>query len=202
MTLAFDHLAVMAETLEEGVAFVEETLGVSPTGGGQHPNMGTWNKVMRLGPGEYLEIITVDPGAEAPPHPRWFNLDHFSGPPRLASWICRSTDLEADLAQAVPEVGQGVPLSRGDLSWVIALSGDGKMPFDGAHPGFIEWKGPHPADRMADLGLRLTGLSITHPDPALAEVLKLSDPRVEILTGDAISLSATIETPQGVRRLG
>ena len=44
--LALDHLAVVAKTVEEGAAFVEAVLGVQPTRGGRHPEMGTHNQLM------------------------------------------------------------------------------------------------------------------------------------------------------------
>ena len=95
-----DHLAVVAETLEAGVAHVEAALGVSMQPGGQHGFMGTHNRLMGLGPGFYLEVIAIDPAAARPPYPRWFNLDNFKGPPRLASWVCRTDDMDA--AQRLP----------------------------------------------------------------------------------------------------
>ncbi len=69
MSSEIDHLVVGAQTLEQGVAWCEATLGVTPGPGGRHPLMGTHNRLLRIGapqfPRAYLEIIAVDP--EAPP---------------------------------------------------------------------------------------------------------------------------------------
>ena len=62
MALAeLDHLVVSAATLAEGVAYVEEALGVAMAGGGEHAHMGTHNRLLSLGPSDYLEVIAVDP---------------------------------------------------------------------------------------------------------------------------------------------
>jgi hypothetical protein len=65
--LSFDHLAIGAETLDEGVEAVEAALGVPLAPGGGHPAMGTHNRLLSLGPGEYLEVIAIDPDAPARP---------------------------------------------------------------------------------------------------------------------------------------
>ena len=93
-----DHLAVSAEGLAEGVQHIERLLGVPMAGGGQHGAMGTHNRLLSLGD-LYLEVIAVDPDAPAPGRPRWFDLDRFSGPPRLTNWIVATDRLDADLAK-------------------------------------------------------------------------------------------------------
>ena len=110
--LTLDHIAISAATLAEGVAHVEAALGVTLAGGGQHPNMATHNRLLGLGD-LYLEVIAVDPAAARPPHPRWFDLDNFSGPPRLTNWVARSDDLTTDLNHAPAGTGTPLALSRG-----------------------------------------------------------------------------------------
>ena len=43
-----DHLVIMANTLNEGVAWCEATLGVTPGPGGEHPLMSTHNRLLRI----------------------------------------------------------------------------------------------------------------------------------------------------------
>ena len=57
---AIDHLVIAAETLAEGVAWVEDRLGIACSGGGAHPAMGTHNRLIRLGD-LYLEVIAIEP---------------------------------------------------------------------------------------------------------------------------------------------
>ena len=203
--LRFDHLAVSALTLAEGVAVVEDALGVPLAGGGQHPHMSTHNRLLSLGD-LYLEVIAKDPGAPAPAWPRWFDLDHFTGPPRLTNWIAACDDLDAEVAASPAGTGTPVALSRGDLRWRMAVPADGRLPYDGCFPALISWQGAlHPAAQLPDQGVRLTHLYITHPDAAaLNDHLKnrFSDPRIVFDAGPRKSMRATFSTPHGLRVLG
>jgi hypothetical protein len=200
--LRFDHVAVSAKTLAEGVEMVEAALGMPLAGGGKHPHMATHNRLIGMGD-LYLEVIAIDPEPAAPVWPRWFDLDRFSGPPRITNWVAGSDDLEADL-RACPQ-GTGVPvaLQRGDFRWKMAVPPDGKLPFMGAFPALIQWTGPlHPAQVLPDQGLRLTHLEIALPDAlGLQAVLSplFQDPRVHVTTGAVLAMRATFTTPHGQR---
>lgn len=203
--LTLDHLAISARTLDEGTAAVEAALGVPLAPGGQHPHMATHNRLLSLGPDLYLEVIAADPAQPRPAWPRWFDLDRFTGPPRLTNWICRCDDLDAALSVAPPGTGTPVALARGDFRWRMAVPDTGILPFDNTFPALIEWQGTaHPAPRLPDLGLRLIGLEITHPDAdGLRRALagRLTDPRLTITAGPP-ALRARLSTPHGERQLG
>jgi hypothetical protein len=201
LTLIFDHIAVAALTLADGVAAVEQALGVKLAGGGQHPHMATHNRLLALGD-LYLEVIAIDPAAPAPPWPRWFDLDHFSGRPALTNWVARTDDLAAALSQSPPGTGTPVALSRGVYQWQMAVPADGKLPFDGAFPALIQWLPPHhPTQALPESHIRLVSLDITHPQAeALAQSLTdLTDPRIHITQGAAKSLHASFSTAHGPR---
>lgn len=201
--LTLDHLAICCTTLAEGAAAVEAALGLPLAPGGQHPHMATHNRLLSLGPDFYLEVIAADPSQPRPAWPRWFDLDRFEGPPRLTNWICRTDDLDAELAHAPKGTGTPVALQRGDFRWRMAVPASGILPFDNRFPALIQWEGSaHPAPRLPDHGARLISLHITHPQPdALRSALsRLTDPRVTVAQGEA-ALSATIATPQGERHL-
>jgi hypothetical protein len=202
--LRIDHLAVVAERLEDGVAAVEALFGVPMAGGGKHPLMGTHNRLLSLGD-LYLEVIAADPDAPHPGRPRWFDMDRFRGPPRLTNWIAACDDLAAAVALGPDGIGEPLSLSRGDFRWQMAVPPDGRLPFDGAFPALIRWEGTaHPAPALPDHGLRLTRLEIGHPDaPGLTAALagRLDDARVTIVPDDRVTLRATIDTPSGSRVL-
>jgi hypothetical protein len=204
MPWRIDHLAVSAALLDEGTAAVEAALGVRLSPGGQHALMSTHNRL--LGGGDlYLEVIAIDPGAPAPPHPRWFRLDRFAGPPRLTNWIAAVDDLDAALAGAPPGAGRATDLARGDLRWRMGVPGDGCLPFDDAHPALIQWLGGmHPAARLPDVGVRLRRLVVAHPQAArLQEALagRLEDARLVIEAGAVKAMRAEFDTPGGARVL-
>lgn len=198
MKAAFDHLAVSAATLDHGAHVVEAALGTCLEPGGRHPLMGTHNRLLSLGPGEYLEVIAIDPEAPAPDRPRWFRLDAFAGPPRVTNWILRTDDLDAALAAAPPGAGRPIALERGCYSWRMGVPEDGCLPFDDAYPALIEWQGGHhPAAALPDRGCRLKRLEIAHPKAEiLRKLVPLGDPRIAIVAGPK-AIRAEIATPHG-----
>jgi hypothetical protein len=204
MTLALDHIAVSATTLQAGTDWVEQALGISLSPGGQHPHMGTHNRLLQLGD-VYLEVIAIDPDAARPAWPRWFSLDTFQGPPRITNWICRTDDLDAALAAAPAGTGTATDLQRGDYRWRFGIPRTGRLPFDDSFPALIEWQGDlHPARTLPDLGVRLLRLELTHPlagDLAAALQGQPADPRVAIVTGPYRSFRASFSTPNGLRVL-
>lgn len=203
MTMQIDHLAMSCADLAQGVAHVEAVLGVTLSPGGQHARYGTHNRLLGLGEGEYLEVIAPEPGVEVA-GPRWFGLDH-AGAPRLGNWIVRVQDLAATLAAAPFDAGTPVALTRGDLTWQIAVPQDGSLPMQGAFPTLIEWgPGPHPSTRLPDSGLRLTAFEVHHPDAsALGSYLasELADTRITFLEASVPRLRACFSTPVGLRWL-
>ena len=198
MSWQLDHLAVAATSLDEGVEWVADRLGVRPGPGGRHPAMGTHNRLMSLGPGLYLEVIAVDPEAAPPGRARWFDLDRFTGPPRLANWIVRVPDLDAALAAAPEGSGTPLQLQRGDYRWRMAVPADGILPFDNCAPALIEWQSANPADALPPSQVRLRTLEVSHPAPLAKHLPAI--PGVTYATG-APGLRAILDTPQGERTL-
>ncbi len=205
MTARFDHIAIAAEDLDDGAAAVEAALGVPLQPGGQHALMGTHNRLLSLGPGEYLEVIAINPDAPAPDRPRWFDLDGFAGRARPNTWIANCDDLQAALAAAPEGSGRPIDFERADLRWRMAVPDDGCLPFDSAFPALIEWQGgASAADRQTDVGCRLERLVLIHPQPgALQAALKplIDDPRITVEHGAQKAMRAVIRTPHGLREL-
>ncbi|GGH46441.1 VOC family protein [Frigidibacter albus] len=200
--LELDHLAVTAPSLEEGVAAIESALGVALAPGGRHAHMGTWNRLLSLGPGLYLEVIAPDPAAPRPAWPRWFGLDTRASV-RLTNWVARTGDLEAALATAPAGAGAAVDLDRADLRWRMGIPASGLLPYDDCFPALIQWQsGGHPSERLPDAGCRLRRLVIGHPQAAeMSGLLALADPRLVLVVDGTVGLTAEIETPSGVKVL-
>ena len=140
--LALDHLVVSARTLEEGVQYVADTLGVAPAGGGAHPLMRTHNRLLNLWGGAYLEVIAADPHApstQAGTRGRLFALDdpatraRLESGPYLSHWVARvepPKSLERWRAQYPDRIAELVPkpwLDRAGLTtavkWAARLGG-------------------------------------------------------------------------------
>ena len=206
-----DHLVVAAYTLDQGSAYVQDCLGVPMSGGGKHAAMGTHNRVLKLGPGQYLEVIAIDPEGPQPDFPRWFNLDdpgfqaRLKIRPRLITWVVRSENVDV-LAGAI--FGQRVcvrPMQRDGLRWQFAFTDDGSLPGGGLIPHLIQWDGLiHPTEKMKDAECRLLSLDGTHIDPASVKRVISTMGLDDLITFHAVSkqrppgLSARIKTPAGV----
>ena len=169
-----DHLVIGALSLEEGVAYVREKLGVDIPPGGSHSALATHNHLMTIGEDVFLEVIAPNDAAGKTtgrlPQPRWYGLDdpyvkaslHRS--PALLAWVVNTETID-DLAAACSwPLGNIVDVTRGELSWRFALPFDGALPAGGMLPYAIEWgTTEHPAGNMADCGISLEKLEISHP---------------------------------------
>lgn len=197
--LKFDHIALVAETLEEGRAYAEEALGVPMQPGGKHAHFGTHNVLLGLGPELYFEVIAKDPDAPATGRPTWFGLDHFKGQPKLGNWICTADDYAEVIAQAPDEVGQPIALARDDITWHLTVPEDGSLPFGGAYPTLLQWGAgvtPPPA-KLPDQGVRLLKWTVSHPDAErIRDIVPIADDRVEWNTGP-MGFEAEFDTPNG-----
>lgn len=223
MTAQVDHLVVLAAHLDEGVAWCEATLGLTPGPGGRHGLFGTHNRLLPLRtantPHAYLEIIAVDPAAtpeRLPPSRRWFDLDDpvmqqtlADQGPRLAHWVARVPDIvaaRAALASLGLDPGPAVAASRetpsGRLSWRLTVRDDGRRLLDGCLPTLIQWDGAHPTVGMTDAGLSLQDWRLQHPQAdRLREALEaIGMAHVPVNKGPA-GLEALIGTPTATRRL-
>jgi len=202
-----DHIVITSPTLEAGAELVEHVLGVRPQPGGNHPQMGTHNLLLRLGDSVYLEVISPDPAAAKPNRPYWFALDEMKSdtPARLRTWVVRSEDVYATEKNCSEPLGEIKSMSRGDLNWLITIPPDGTITLHGGAPALIQWQvESHPASRLIDHGFSLSKLQIFHPDPErLSNLLSSINLKgnIEVLHGEATRLIAQIETPDGIREL-
>ena len=191
-----DHVVIRAATLETGAAYVEDALGITVAGGGAHAAMGTHNLLAGVGV-PYLEVISIDPDADAPARPRWFELDEDPSRTGLAAWVVRVPSLPD-----APETGPALALARGDLSWQITVRDDGRVPFDGAGPLVISWDSTPPTPPPS--AARLISLVAIHPEPerlrGFLDGIDLAAP-VSVQAGASPRLLAAFDSPLGPRIL-
>ncbi len=213
MNTRIDHLVVGAASLAQGVAWCEEVLGVTPGPGGQHPLMGTHNRLLKIATPSfeevYLEIIAIDPAAATPQRVRWFGLDEperrasLAQGPRLIHVVARSPQLDMHrfgLIQIGLQPGDPVKAGRdtpqGPLAWQILVRDDGRVLCGGALPTLIQWDGRHPTQAMPDSGVTLSALTLRGVPARARDVLRLQGVAVQETPAEP-ALTAVLQTPRG-----
>jgi len=230
MKTQIDHLVVMAASLEQGVQWCEDTLGITPGPGGEHEKYGTHNRLFKIAtpqfPLAYFEIIAINPAAVIPKRaqvPRWFDMDDaalqkaVAQGPRLVHFVSSTEDVKAArhlLRTQGIERGQVVHASRksskGTLNWQITVREDGERLFNGCLPTLIQWGKPeateplrlHPRNSLPRSGVTLQSLTVSHPSGAKLQAAfeAIGLSDIAIETGPA-NLVASLQTPKGLVQL-
>lgn len=202
-----DHIVIVALTLDIGVKYIYDNLGVMPQKGGEHDRMGTHNYLLKLGNSIYLEVIAVNPDSPKPGRPRWFALDKpgMDAKPKLLTWIVRTEDIKTAKQNSLIEFGNIENMNRADINWLITVPSDGSLPCDGVAPSLIQWQSIiHPAAKLPDLGYSLLRLEGCHQKAeAINTTLRSIDFEGSFSIKQSVkpSLVAYIQTPTGVCRL-
>ena len=223
MTAHVDHLVIAASRLDEGVAWCEHTLGITPGPGGEHPLMGTHNRLFSIAsphyPNAYFEVIAINTGAACAintPSRRWFDLENEDlqlslkqNGPQLVHFVA-STPRALPAMKALASLGidRGPLLAasrmtpQGSLSWQITVRTDGQRLMHGTLPTLIEWGDVHPTHHMAASGVTLQSLtaSLLDADGLRAAYTAIDLQSVSVLKGQP-NLIATLQTPRGLVRL-
>ena len=230
MKTQIDHLVVMAASLDEGVQWCEDTLGITPGPGGEHEKYGTHNRLFKIAspqfPLAYFEIIAINPAAVIPKRsqvPRWFDMDDaalqkaVAQGPQLIHFVSSTDDVKAArhvLRTQSMERGQVVHASRksskGMLHWQITVREDGERLFNGCLPTLIQWGKPdaaeplrmHPRNSLPRSGVTLQSLTVHHPSAAKLQAAyeAIGLSDIAIEAGPA-NLVATLQTPKGLVQL-
>jgi hypothetical protein len=220
----------MAASLEQGVQWCEDTLGITPGPGGEHEKYGTHNRLFKIAtpqfPLAYFEIIAINPAAVIPKRaqvPRWFDMDDaalqkaVAQLPRLVHFVSSTEDVKAArhlLRTQGIERGQVVHASRksskGTLNWQITVREDGERLFNGCLPTLIQWGKPeateplrlHPRNSLPRSGVTLQSLTVSHPSGAKLQAAfdAIGLSDIAIETGPA-NLVASLQTPKGLVQL-
>ena len=216
MSAKFDHIVIGASSLEQGVEWAKNTLGIEVPRGGRHEKMATHNCVMSFGDDSYLEIVAVNPNVPPVSRPRWFGLDNptvqkaLKREPQLLTWAINVDDIKSAFSN-LSNSGFSVPIcieamTRDALRWQVGFAENGELIDVGLFPLVIEWDVPqHPSRAMVDLNCKLlrldiisTQIEITRSNlstiGALAAINTLSE-------GDRDEVIVTLQTPVGERQL-
>ncbi len=230
MKSQIDHLVIVANNLDQGIAWCEATLGITPGLGGEHKLFGTHNRLFKIAtpanPLAYCEIIAINSEAAravSTTKKRWFDMDNealqaaVALAPRLVHFVANTPDVQAAraaLSNLGIDRGPALEASRhsrkGLLQWQITVRDDGQRLFSGMLPTIIQWgkagdKEPlrlHPRNSLPRSGVTLQSITSTHPEASalLAAYAAIGLEGVAVQAGHA-NLAATLQTPKGVVQL-
>jgi Glyoxalase-like domain len=143
MIRGIDHLVIACTDPDAAAGALESQVGLTAGGGGRHTGRGTWNRIVWLADGSYLELIGVDDPDLARQSPvgaaALRTLDEHGG--GLATYAVRADDLEttvSSLRANGSEIGPSIHGSRtrddGELAeWWTAFPnadlGPAEVPF-------------------------------------------------------------------------
>ncbi|MCB5160915.1 VOC family protein [Marinomonas algarum] len=202
-----DHIVIGADSLEQGIASLEASLGVTLPKASKHEAMSTHNAVAPVGNESFIEVLAIDPEAPNPGRARWFDMDNpqvqarFKDSAQSYHWVVGTSDLNAVVENSSIDLGEIVTFTRGERSWRLTIPKDGSLSEQGLIPTFIEWSpGAHPSTGMKDLGITLNRVVLTHPDPASLQQ-KLDELGVShlasVLAGDTAGIAFEMQNDQG-----
>lgn len=198
-----DHIVYATADVAAATDRLSDLFGVRAELGGRHVGVGTYNHLLGLGGGIYLEIIGPDPDQPPTGRPMPFGLGE-GRPDRLGGFAVRTSAIAAVVATAraagydpgdVRDMKRATP--EGEvLRWQLATRWD--QPFDGLVPFLIDWFDTTHPSVAAPQGCSLVELRMAHPDPegviAAHHALGVS---FAVETAAQPVLSAVIGSPRG-----
>ncbi len=203
-----DHLLFGVPDLSAGMALIHARLGVMPVRGGPHPDVGTHNALLALGPRAYLEIIAPDPSQDVPNRDLPYGLAGLQAP-RLITWAVRPADwkthahqtqllgMETRLREGSRANPEGVQFHWQSAQPVPPVTVD-KQNLTGLVPFAIAWQSSqHPAT-SAPGSLQLESLTLRYPSPSvLSTVVRTLELPCQVAFAPAAGLVARIYTEPG-----
>ena len=138
--MRIDHLVYAVADIERAAERFADEYRLAATGGGEHPEFGTRNEVIPVGPGQYIELMTVADPASTHPLARTLadRVELGDGPLALC---LRPESLDAVAGRLGIEAAPGERHNPGGqvLRWrlagIEAALGPERLPF------FIDWQG-------------------------------------------------------------
>lgn len=184
--MKLDHFAFSSPSLDKAIADFEQWSGVRAVHGGSHPNMGTRNALVALGPRLYLALDGPDPaqplannnGARMAAQ-TGYDLSIFAV---ATTDIGKARDIFADFGiDAEIRSGSRLTTSGQLLEWDYLVAGT--TAFGYALPHVSQWKSDRHPSLDAPGGVTMESFTVSHPDPAglrrFYDALGLSIPVVE-----------------------
>jgi hypothetical protein len=202
-TMNIDHFMYAGPDLDAMCRGFAALTAVEPEAGGQHPQIGTRNRLVGSGTPLYLELIAPDPSSPAQ-SPLRSGIESLPRP-CLHRFIMDATGTDLDrLLQTYRNAGisaqvhdmQRLTPAGDTLRWRLLVPDDNR--FGLFAPFFIDWLDtPHPSTRLA-AGFEFLGTGALHPAADELQPLwqDLGVP-IELHPADAPHMDLLLRTARG-----
>ena len=138
-----DHIVLACKDLESYTTYVSNKLGAPIVGGGQHLDMGTHNKLIKIGEDCYLEIIAADPN-NPNQYKAWMAVNQIENP-TITRYALSTDSIADDIKHLTPFYGTEMPIHQGSrlkkdgstLSWTMSLPSNSSVIDD--CPFLLDW---------------------------------------------------------------
>lgn len=204
-TLVVDHILYAGPTLENLSLKIFAETGIQPKKGGRHPDLGTWNEIVSLGPDSYLELIAPDPTGKLSGGAKVLGLGDLKAPKTVA-WAAMVKDLDllhqrfakSHIQTTQILTGSRVNEHNGQTSkWRYFFITDSRY---SEVPRLIPFFIQYDSDRMnlEFPGCSLKSLKGFHPTPEkFAEFSQVINMKMDIQKKTESSLQLTLTCPKG-----
>jgi hypothetical protein len=200
-----DHVILAISNLEKGIEQLGDLCGVLPIHGGKHPQTGTENALLSMGPGAYTEVLAPQDGVELSPEYQPLRTVRSLTP---VGWAVstRNADLTirmlrtAGFAVSEPQAGSRQTPDGNVVRWrTFQLT----VPKIASAPFFIEWDSAtaHPS-ATSPAGCPLLTLELRTPhDEEMRRLLSLLALPGDVTRSETPGLAVTLEGTAGPTRL-
>lgn len=203
MLQKIDHIVYAVKDLEKSVESFKKATNLQVFYGGEHPDRGTHNAILRIGDKTYLEFLAKKKSTESVHNQTWMGLDLFQED-KITRWALASDNVEQEatflkkydegLAKIV--IGSRASNDGAMLNWLMTSA----LPTPEVEPApfLIDWKNSNHPTKGLPLECKMKSFTIEHPQSELIKKLleKLNCP-FDIFTSNDTSIKLSLETPLG-----
>ena len=198
-----DHIVYAVANLERSIEIFTKATGLKVYPGGEHPDWGTHNAIVRIGEQTYLEFIAKKKSSQPVHKQTWMGLDLIESD-KITRWALASKDVELDAKYlkkynedlATIVIGSRAIDEHKMLNWLMTTVLP--SPWVEPAPFLIDWKkSEHPTAAIPQ-NCSIKSFTIEHAESEVLKKLleKLQCP-IEVYTTHSTQLKLVLDTPKG-----
>lgn len=198
-----DHIVYAVANLQRSIESFQEATGLKVFAGGEHPDWGTHNALVRIGETTYLEFLAKKKSSQPVHAKTWMGIDLLQGD-KITRWALASktVELEAKFLKKYNEalstivIGSRATEDGKMLNWLMTTV----LPTPEVEPApfLIDWKkSAHPTEALP-LDCQIKSFTIEHAESeVLKKLLEKLSMSMPVYTSHTTSLKLVLDTPKG-----